>query len=61
MLEKVSYLMKIRENTQKTIQMMRSRLGDVILRCDKFDSKGGIIKTEIVMFVPQPVTPKTIE
>ena len=49
--------MKLKDNTRKTIKMMRSRLGDVVLRCDKVNSKGEIIRTEIVMFVPQPVQP----
>lgn len=41
--------------TQNKVQRIKSRLGDVILQCDKFDSKGKKIQTEIVMFVPQAI------
>jgi len=53
--------MKLKDKTRNKIKMRRSRLGDVILRCDKVDSEGEIIHTEIVMFVPKPVKPITID
>lgn len=53
--------MKLKDDTRKTIKMMRSRLGDVVLQCDKVNSKGEIVQTEIVMFVPKPVQSITID